>query len=81
MAKTAVLLVEGVWTVLGTGPLIVTVKQQGRGMLFINNEQEDATSLIVNPRGNAGDQVAENSFGTVSAKATGPGWSVITDTE
>lgn len=80
MARSVTVLMEDVWTVLGTSPLIVTVKAQGSGTLLINTEQVDATAIVIVPKGSAARQISESSVGaTVSAKSGGPGWSVITD--
>lgn len=82
MARTEFVLVKDVWTNMGDGPLIVTVDMQGKGSLFVNTEQADATAHIFTPKDNAGDQIAEQTTGiTVFVKATGVGWAVISDTD
>lgn len=79
MARSIVSLVDGVWTNLATGEVVVTVHKSGAGRLLFNNSQTDASSFII-PPGREGhqfaNQVPADSF---HAKAVGEGWQVAVD--
>lgn len=78
MARNAFVLVQDVWTDLGTGLLVVTVKKVGEGPCFINSVQVDATADQMDRA--PGAQFHNNAAAdTVFVKAAGPGWEVIAD--
>jgi len=79
MARTLVSLTEGVWTDLGTAEMVIEIKEQGEGRVFLNQAQDINSALTV-PKGSLGAQFS-NTKGTetIFARATKPGWVLVVD--
>jgi len=79
MARTVFVLIPNVWTDLGTGESVATIRQWGTGSLFVNSAQDDATALIIAPR-SGGEQILQTEpLDTLYVKATAAGWEVTID--
>lgn len=79
MARTLVTLTEDVWTSLGTAEMLIEIKEEGQGRVFLNQAQDIDSALTV-PRGSLGAQYS-NTDGTeeIFARATQPGWVLVVD--
>ena len=76
MAKTTATVTTS-WQQVATGPVVVTVKTQGDGVLLFDENQNDATAY----RSSApvGEQFQQNEILPTYARATGEGWVITID--
>lgn len=85
MARSEVILVEDVWTLLNTGRCVVTVKvedHKNRGALLVNDTNSDTAAEYLESGGVKGTQFYQITDGAqIWAKATSPGWVLIVDPE
>jgi hypothetical protein len=76
MAK-AVYTVTTNWQQIATGPVVLTIKAEGDGVIMFDEAQDDATAYVSSA--DVGDQFEQAAAVPTYVKATGDGWKVIAD--
>jgi len=62
---------------IGSGPVTITVLNQGTGSLFFNETAVESNANVVT--GVAGDQYSQTEIKDTYVKSSGEGWVLLTD--